>query len=57
VDYAFPSGEPAVVLQPEANKEVDLPVGHIHNFLDSPLSLIVIGQKRKFTGEFPYQCL
>jgi len=40
VACAFPSGEPTVVLQPEANKEVDLPVGHIHNLLDSPLSLI-----------------
>ena len=31
---AFPRGESAIVLQAEANKEVDLPVGHIHDLLD-----------------------
>ena len=31
---AFTCGESAIVLQAEANKEVDLPVGHIHDLLN-----------------------
>ena len=32
---AFPCGEPAIILQAESNEEVDLPVGHIHDRLDT----------------------
>jgi len=52
VACAFTCGESAIVLQAEANKEVNLPVGHIHDLLDSSLRLIVAGQERQFTGEF-----
>ena len=52
VAYAFPCGESAIVLQAEANEEVDFPVGHVHDLLDGSLGLIVVGQERQFAGEF-----
>ncbi|MFH1672853.1 MAG: hypothetical protein ABIF87_05450 [Pseudomonadota bacterium] len=50
--YAFPCGEPAIVLQAEPDEEVDLPVGHVHDLLDGPLGLVVVGQERQFFDEF-----
>ena len=49
---AFSCGESPIVLQAEANEEVDLPVRHIHDLLDSFLGLVVVGQERQFTDEF-----
>jgi hypothetical protein len=49
---AFLRGEPAIVLQTEADKEVDFPVGHVCDLLDGPLCLVVMGQERQFAGQF-----
>lgn len=49
---AFACGEPSIILQTEADKEVDLPVGHVDDLLDSALGLIVVGQERQFAGQF-----
>ena len=48
----FLRGEPAIVLQTEADKEVDFPVGHVYDLLDGSLGLVVMGQERQFAGQF-----
>lgn len=53
VVQALLCGEPAIVLQAEADKEVDFPVGHVDDLLDGPLRLVVMGQERQFACQFP----
>ena len=38
----------------EANpdEEIDLPIGHVHDFLDGFLGPVVVGQERQFLDEF-----
>ena len=38
VAYALSCGEPAIVMQTEANEEVDLSVWHVHDFLKNGYS-------------------
>ena len=44
-------GEPPVVLKADANKEVDLPVGHILDILDGFLCFVAVGDECQFVGE------
>ena len=52
VACTFPRRESAIVLQAVPNEEIDLPVGHVHDLLDSPLGLIVVRQEHQLFDEF-----
>ncbi len=41
-----------IVLKTEANEEVDLPVGHVHDLLDGFFGLVIVGDERQFVCEF-----
>jgi len=54
---SFSNRKSAIVLQAETNKEVDLPVGHIDNFLYGLLGFIILCKKRQFLGKFRFNGL
>jgi hypothetical protein len=45
-------GKPAVVLQAGADEEVDLPIRHVHDFLNGLLGTVIAGQESQLFGEF-----
>ena len=49
---AFGGGEPIVVLKAEADEQIDLPIRHINDTLDSSLGAVVPGQEGQFVHQF-----